>query len=190
LQKEKSCAFTGYRPEKFPFELDPYSYEYKDFMRDLQIKIIDLIMAGVDTFYCGCARGFDIIAGEVIAKYKRDFKIKLIAVVPFPKMAEDWSIVWQIRLQNILAAADEKIVISDEYKRGVYSERNRYMVDNSEYIITYFDGQKGGTETTLNYAKKKGLTVFNISKKLPPLELNKQLTLTYYIAEEEENLRS
>ena len=53
--------------------------------------------------------------------------------------------------------------------RAVYVKRNYEMIDNSRFCIVYFDGtyvpnrRKSGTETALNYAKKKKkeLFVFN-----------------------------
>ena len=40
------------------------------------------------------------------------------------------------------------------------------MVDNSDYVITWFDGQSGGTKNTIRYAKKIGRQIFNIYENL------------------------
>ena len=58
------------------------------------------------------------------------------------------------RYNAILSAADETILISDTYYKGCYDKRNKFMVDNSDYVVTWFDGHAGGTKNTINYAKK------------------------------------
>ena len=42
-------------------------------------------------------------------------------------------------------------------------ERNRFMVDNSAYMIAVFNGDKGGTANTLHYAESKGLNIVIIN---------------------------
>lgn len=36
------------------------------------------------------------------------------------------------------------------------------MVDKSDYVLTWFDGKRGGTMETLNYAAKKRREVINL----------------------------
>ena len=38
------------------------------------------------------------------------------------------------------------------------------MVDNSDYVVTWFDGKHGGTENTLKYAAKKRRHIININE--------------------------
>ena len=40
--------------------------------------------------------------------------------------------------------------------------RNRFMVDNSDYVLTWFDGAAGGTKSTILYALKKDKRVINL----------------------------
>lgn len=44
--------------------------------------------------------------------------------------------------------------------------RNRHLVDNSSACITYLTETKGGTAYTVDYATKRGLTVFNIADRI------------------------
>ena len=41
--------------------------------------------------------------------------------------------------------------------------RNKYMVDNCDFVLTWFDGKTGGTKNTIDYAIKKGRKVININ---------------------------
>ena len=38
------------------------------------------------------------------------------------------------------------------------------MVDNSDFVITWFDGQSGGTASTLSYAQKCGKRIINLAE--------------------------
>ena len=165
--KEKSCCFTGYRPEKFPFSLEKDIKQLNIFENKLYSAIFSLPKEGVTRFYCGMAEGFDIIGAEVVLDLKENIKdtiIELVAVVPFKTQAERFSPFWRERYDKILEAADKVVVLSDKYYNGCFAKRNRYMVDNSDVVLTYFDGKPGGTGSTLNYAKKLGKSIVNIAE--------------------------
>lgn len=164
---DKSCCFTGYRPEKFSFLLKLGS---KDFV-NLENKIYDAVFTavgeGMETFYCGMAMGFDLLCGKAVADIKKatpDKNIKLIAVIPFKKQSENFSATFKKLYDIVLGEADEVVVISEEYHKSCFAERNEYMVDRSSKVITYFDGQSGGTANTLRYAAKKGRNITNIAE--------------------------
>lgn len=166
----RSCCFTGYRPEKFPFDFSEENSDYQRMMVKMQELINQLATRGVLTYYCGCARGFDLFAGEAVLAM-RDMRpnVRLICVVPFADMEKGWSEEWQERFNRVLAECDERLVLSDTYHRGAYAVRNRYMVDHSHCVVTYFDGAKGGTENTLTYAESKNRFIINLAEKNPAL---------------------
>ena len=160
---ENSCCFTGYRPEKFNFPLIETSCDYRRFITRLLTSIADMIEKGCTRFYTGMAMGFDILAAEQVITFKKAKpEIQLIAVVPFEGHKRTISSEWQNRYQEILRECDEVVTISPDYANWVYSKRNRYMVDRSRYVLTYFDGKTGGTQNTLKYAVKNGRQVLNI----------------------------
>lgn len=166
--KNFKCCFTGYRPSKMPFCLDKNTKEYKDFENKIIEAVLSLCKENCFEFYTGMAMGFDIIAAETVLLFKecyKDINIKLVAVIPFENQASSYSKDWLERYRNILLKCDEKIVLSDSYYKGSYQRRNEYMVDNCDYVLTYFDGQSGGTKNTINYALKKGRFVLNINDK-------------------------
>ena len=56
---------------------------------------------------------------------------------------------------NILRQADSSVILSESYTRTCMLERNRYMVDKSDYVFAIWNGErKGGTWYTMEYAKK------------------------------------
>ena len=54
-------------------------------------------------------------------------------------------------------------MVSPEYVRGAYLIRDRRLVDESAYCISYCNKPTGGTVYTVRYAIKKGIPVFNAS---------------------------
>lgn len=160
-----SCCFTGYRPQKFPFPLDITNDKYIDFENRLTAKIAELIKCGCLKFYTGMAMGFDIIAAECVltlAKAMDNYAIRLICAIPFPEQAKSFPDDWKARYNNILRDADQTVLISDGYYRNCYSKRNRFMVENSDFVLTWFDGSKGGTKNTIEYAKSIQRKVINL----------------------------
>lgn len=162
---EKSCCFTGYRPEKFPFNLERENADYTDFENSLIEAVFSLTDEDCFTFYSGMAMGFDIIAAEAVLLLKqRNPSVRLICALPFAAQGTGFPEPWRERHKKILSSADKVIAVSEEYYSGCYSRRNIFMVDNSDYVVTWFDGRHGGTENTLKYAAKKCRHIININK--------------------------
>lgn len=165
--KDLSCCFTGYRPEKFPFSLEEDIKQLNIFENKLYSAIFSLPKEGVTKFYCGMAEGFDIIAAEAVLDLRESIKdtiIELVAVIPFKGQSKGFKKTWKERYDKILEAADKVIILSDRYFSGCFAKRNCYMVDNSDVVLTYFDGRAGGTGSTLNYAKKQGKSIINVAE--------------------------
>ena len=49
--------------------------------------------------------------------------------------------------------------VCDHYHRGVFRQRNIWMVDHSRMVIAVYYGTAGGTRNTIVYAEKKGVEV-------------------------------
>lgn len=165
MEKNLSCCFTGYRPNKFPFTFGE-GEEYTAFENKLMSAIFSLPEEKCYTFYTGMAMGFDILAAELVLllKNRRDCMIELVCVLPFKGQENSWSSHWQQRYNNVLSQADKIILLSDHYYKGCYFKRNEFMVDNSDIVLTFYDGQAGGTAQTLAYANKKGKQIVNIAE--------------------------
>ncbi len=167
MENKFKCCFTGYRPAKFPFKLNYSDPCYVEFENDLMREILNLVDDGCDTFYTGMAMGFDIIAAEVVSLLKRgreDLNIKLVCVLPYENQGDAFGDFWKDKYFNVLSQADEKIIISENYHKGCYQIRNKYMVDNCDTVLTWYDGKAGGTRNTLNYALENNRKVINICK--------------------------
>ena len=160
----EKCCFTGYRPTKFPFILSKDNNDYKKFEDSLFGELLNLVNSGCRTFYTGMAMGFDIIAAELVLILKQSYNlnnIKLICVLPFSAQSETFTEAWKARYDNIISLCDQKIILSEEYHSGCYQKRNKFMVDSSDCVLTWYDGRKGGTRNTVDYALKNGRYVIN-----------------------------
>jgi uncharacterized phage-like protein YoqJ len=109
-------------------------------------------------------RGVDIWAAEAVLKLRNEGKdVKLIAACAFRGMENRWPMDWQIRYHQILSAADDVYYISDHPGRKAFFARNNWMVDHASLLIAVYSGAPGGTKETIDYARKKGLTIVQIN---------------------------
>lgn len=158
-------SFTGYRPEKLPFfgEDDPMCIDLK---QRLSEQIEKLINDGADEFYTGMALGVDTWAAQAVLEHKKSHpEIKLIAVVPCPEQASKWSAPDKARYKTILGQCDKILTISPNYTRDCMLKRNRVLVELCDMLVAVYDGQKGGTGYTVNFAKSSGKNIILI----PPM---------------------
>lgn len=179
----RGCSFSGYRPEKFSFSLTVGSAGRALLERALDREITAAADDGITDFYCGCAKGFDILAGEAVIRMKAIRPgIRLICVMPYESMVKDWEPEWRARLFDITSECDEKITLSSSYHRGVFHQRNKYLIEHSEMLIAFYDGKSGGTESTLALAEKKGIRTVNIAEGVNAEAISAPYR-RYYIAE-------
>lgn len=150
------CCFTGHRPEKL-------KQPEKEITALLETAIRAAINDGFVTFISGMARGVDIWAAEIVLRLRDEgAPIHLICASPYEGFEKAWSADWQKRYRRIWAAADYKKFISPAYSRVCFQRRNEWMVDHSARIIAAFNGERGGTKNTMDYAARQGIPVIVI----------------------------
>ena len=159
-----TVAFTGYRPNKLPFTEDKKDEQYLAFRRKLKQVIECLVERGYTDYISGVAMGFDTwVAEDVIEIKKHNPAIKLECAIPCPGQDAKWSLGDKTRRKKILRHSDSQPVICEHYSSDCFHIRNRYMVDKSDVVVCCFDGQKGGTAYTVDYALKHGKIVIQIN---------------------------
>ena len=162
----KRCAFTGYRPQKMPWgfdEMDPTCLEFKFRLRE---SLEYLIGMGYADFLSGGALGFDLMASEIVLSLREKYPwIRLIMVIPFDGQADRWTPEQRSRREAIIEASDRVVHISHAYDKGVFFRRNHFLVDSSDLLLAAYDGQPGGTASTVAYAHARGVRVL----RLPPV---------------------
>jgi len=167
-QSDTAC-FSGYRPGKFSYVLKNGNEAYLALRERIGQAISQALADGYTGFMVGMADGFDLTAGSVLLELKdkqpEKADVNLVAVLPFE--GHRVSELWRGLHQLVLERADEVITLASKYHPRAYHDRNRYMVDHSSRLICYYDGIKGGTEYTVKYAERKGLTIVNVAELKP-----------------------
>ena len=155
LRKHR-CCFTGHRPNK----MDMTEEEIKPL---LEKAIDDAVANGYVTFITGMAQGTDIWAAEIVLDRKLVNKdIHLICALPHPGFENRRNVAEKERFNNIITNADFVKMINEHYFTSCYQIRNEWMVDRANLVIAVFNGSKSGTKNTVDYAKRKGVRVYNV----------------------------
>lgn len=149
-------CFTGHRPEKLS---EPEAVV----CRKLEDAIRSSVEDGYFVFISGMARGVDIWAAEIVLKEReKNSDIKLICASPYKGFERSWSSDWQKRYNDIMNAADLVRFICPEYSHACFQIRNEWMVDHCARVIAVYNGEKGGTRNTIEYAKKHSIELILI----------------------------
>lgn len=159
----RACAFTGHRPSKLPFGFEEGGEAFKKIQAALRQAVSAAIEDGYTHFISGMALGFDIWAAEAVLGQKQAGKpVTLEAAVPFSGQESRWSAENKARYRRILSCCDRVTVLSNSYSPYALHRRNMYMADSASRIIALYAGAPGGTENTLEYAKRRGLEIVRI----------------------------
>ena len=157
------CCFTGHRPEKI-------SATEEEVKAWLEKQIDRAIADGYTTFISGCAMGVDIWTGQIVLRKKAEnSSLHLIAATPWPGFGARWKDGWKEQYFALLHDADLAVNVCDHYHKGVFQQRNEYMVDRSNRLIAYYNGTPGGTRNTIEYAEKKKIEVVMLQEQ-PEME--------------------
>ena len=123
---------------------------------------------GYRRFLCGMALGFDMAAAEaVLALRAAHPEVRLVCVVPFAGQDRRFPAVEQERYRRILEAADETVVLRDDYRPDCYARRNDRLTDGASAVVAWYDGSSGGTHYTVRRARRLGLRVLNLWQNPP-----------------------
>lgn len=154
MESRSHCAcFTGHRPEKLTITEDKVK-------SGLEQQIVQAIANGYTTFITGMAPGVDLLAGKIVADLRDNgLPIKLVAVNPYPTFGQKFEPEWRSLHQEVTERADLVESACKVYNKGCFMIRNKWMVDHSDLVIAVFNGEKGGTKNTIDYASKQGVRI-------------------------------
>lgn len=168
MHYEKTLCFTGHRPDK----LGGYNYRTEQNLKML-LKLRALICRyierrGVHTFISGMALGLDMWSAQIILslKEKKYPHINLVCAIPCDKQYIKWSESDIQMWKDIVSKADFVHYVSEEpYTAWCMNKRNEWMVDNSSFVLSVWDGSSGGTFNCVKYALKRQRTTLNLHPK-------------------------
>lgn len=156
----KKCCVTGHRPQtlnKLMKYGDFNDINFMEYIETMGYIVYDFIKKGFDFFITGGAIGVDLDFAEMVLHNRTNNNIKLEVAVPCENQDLKWRQEDKERYKFILANAEYINQISDKYTPDCMQKRNEYMVNNSEMVIAFWNGEeKGGTWNTIKYARKIG----------------------------------
>ena len=110
---------------------------------------------GFRVFWSGMALGFDLAAAEAVLALRGELPgLRLCCAVPFPGQADRFPEADRLRYMRILDRADEVATLAPRYEPRCYLRRDEFMVERSAAVVAWFDGGKGGTRYTWDYARR------------------------------------
>lgn len=175
MEREKTCCFTGHRPNKLPWrddETDPRCLALK---ARLAAEVERAYEKGLRHFICGMAQGADFYFCEaVLALRDRQPDVTLEAAIPCEEQAARWKERDRNRYYGLMGRCDFETMVQRHYDRGCMLRRDRYMVDRSSLLIAVYGGMLGGTMYTLAYAMKRGLEVVTLDVEVSPPSMGGQ----------------
>ena len=158
-----TCCFTGHREAKLPWGENEQDARCLELKANIAKAICNAYDEGIRHFLVGMANGCDLYFAEAVV-HLRSLRpdVTLEAAIPCPTQADNWRKDMRARYQALLLQCDQRTLVSESYDRGCMMKRNRYMVDASRMLIAASNGQPGGAENTIRYAKHNGLEIIRI----------------------------
>lgn len=146
---QNTCCFFGHRQV------------FHKINTELEKLIFHLIEEkGVTTFLVGGYGEFDSKCSEAVDSAKRKYPyIKLYLIKPY------FSNELNINKEYYYACYDDIIIpdiLAGIHYKAVIGVRNKWMIDQSQYVIAYLRRDFGGAYDAVKYANKKNVQVLNI----------------------------
>ena len=141
----KTCCVTGHR------NIPPQHIE--GIKQKLKTAIQQALSHGCTHFISGFAQGTDLLFASIVLQMQAtNPSITLEAALPYQNRTQSKNPLFH----NLLLQCQKVTILHTNYTPSCFMDRNRYMVDHSDYLIAVYDGRKtGGTWNTLCYAQKR-----------------------------------
>lgn len=120
---------------------------------------------GVTDFYAGGALGWDTLCERATLYLKTLYpQVNLHLVLPCPEKEQTlkWQVSDKAEYRRIFQLADTVEICSPQYTNDCMKIRNQQMINYADFCVCYYDGKYGGTAQTVQFAKKKGIKIFNL----------------------------
>ena len=135
----KSCTFFGHKDCDWNVE------------KSLTAEVEKLINEGVKNYYIGYNGSFDRIALHAVNELKKIYnEINVYVVLSYLEDGKKFE-------QTIFPEGIENVP-----KRFAIDYRNKWMVENSEYVISYIRRTYGGAYKFVSLAKRKGKVIIEL----------------------------
>lgn len=160
IYEKRDCIMFGYFD---PYRVTLFGHRYIEHFHEAEEKLNrvleELILKHryID-FYIGNDGDFDTIATSAIRQLVKRFGKENIAinlVLAYPKANMD---LYEEQFDSVIIPPS----LYKVHPKAAISERNRWMVENSNLMIAYVRHNHGGAWTALRMAEKMGITTVRI----------------------------
>lgn len=156
MKTKRIVSVTGHRPDKLG------GYNAKTHKRLFNIAMLWLTKNRPDKILCGMAQGWD----QAVCEAALVLNIPVSAFIPFRGQEKKWTPKAQSFYNALLGDCNEVIIYSSTYDIAAYQGRNKLMVDRSDLLLAFWNGdEEGGTWNTVKYAQKVKREIINLYKK-------------------------
>ena len=149
------CTFAGHRTV------------YGVTVSDIKLVLERIILESDSIIECfvGGMGEFDFLCASAVRDLKRKYRnreILLILVLPYMRKRINTEKEYYDKAYDLILipAALEGV----HYKRAIML-RNRWMIDQADYVIAMVQRNNGGAYTSLKYAQKMGKKIINLADK-------------------------
>lgn len=141
----QSCSFIGHR--NCPIET---KNKLKETVKEL------IIEKNISKFYVGTQGDFDKIVYDILCEFEKEYNIELIVVLAY------------LNHTNNEYFDNKKTIFPDILTKTpikyAIRKRNTFMIDNSDYLVTYMNSPFSNTYTNIEEAFKKKKTIINLGE--------------------------
>ena len=148
------CTFAGHR--------EVYQANISEMLDEAISKIINT--DDNFRFLVGGMGEFDGICSSAVRRAKRKYpnkEIRLELVLPYlTHELNENKLYYETSFDDVVIP----IELAGVHYKSAITKRNRWMVEQSDWLIAFIYRDFGGAYTTLRYAEKKGLQIINLAK--------------------------
>ena len=150
----KVCTFAGHR--------EVYQANISEMLDEAISKIINT--DDNFRFLVGGMGEFDGICSSAVRRAKRKYpnkEIRLELVLPYlTHELNENKLYYETSFDDVVIP----IELAGVHYKSAITKRNRWMVEQSDWVIAFVYRDFGGAYTTLRYAENKGLQIINLAK--------------------------
>ena len=129
------CAFTGHRPNSFPWKYNEADRDCVLLKEVLTVQIAALADRGVSDWFSGMAQGLDVWAAEIVLSLReKNPALTLQCVLPHKGQADRWSDSARERYHAILEQAGSVTYVSREYYDGCLIDKNHRLDESTSQL--------------------------------------------------------
>jgi len=160
MQLKTCCIISIYLQKQY---LDNYHYiELKSKLKERFIYMVEQLR--VLHFMSGMNLGVEQCAVEALLELKKEYVSLVIeCVIPYENQASGWTELQRDRYFSIMEQIDKETLLQYHYTNDCMTNRNKYMVSKSKFIIKICDNDKSIIDNSILKTNNTKKIIFNVN---------------------------